>query len=187
VRIAVYCGSSRRVPEAYHADARRVGAAIARGRHTLVYGGGKTGLMGSVADAALEAGGVVEGVILDAFIGMDVHHRGLHRLDRVGDMRSRKRGLEEGSDAFIALPGGLGTLEELTEVLSFRKLGLHERPLVLLDTNGFFAPFVAQIELAIREGFDKPAIREAYAVTRDPERAVALCAELGSDRSGSAR
>ena len=93
----------------------------------MLYGGGRTGLMGSAADAALAAGGVVEGVILDAFVGMDVHHRGLHRLDEVGDMRSRKRALEEGADAFIALPGGLGTLEELTEVLSFRKLGFHER------------------------------------------------------------
>jgi uncharacterized protein (TIGR00730 family) len=187
VRIAVYCGSSRRVPEVYHTAARRVGAEIAREHHTLVYGGGKTGLMGSVADAALEAGGVVEGIILDAFIGMDVHHRGLHRLDEVADMRSRKRGLEEGSDAFIALPGGLGTLEEMTEVLSFRKLGFHQRPLVLVDTNGFFAPFVAQIELGIREGFDNPEIRAAFAVTDDPERAVALCGAAGSDPARATR
>jgi uncharacterized protein (TIGR00730 family) len=176
VRIAVYCGSSKRVPAVYHDAARRVGAAIARAKHVMLYGGGRTGLMGSVANAALAAGGVVEGVILDAFIGMDVHHRGLHRLDEVSDMRTRKRALEEGADAFIALPGGLGTLEELTEVLSFRKLGFHERPLVLLDTNGFFQPLVAQIELAIREGFDDPEMRDAFAVTDDPDHAVDLCA-----------
>ena len=175
MRIAVYCGSSRRVPELYHEAARRVGAALARSRHTMVYGGGRTGLMGSVADAALAGGGVVEGVILDAFVGMDVHHRGLHRLDQVSDMRARKRGLEERADAFIALPGGLGTLEELTEVLSFRKLGFHTRPLVLLDTNGFFQPLIAQIEHGIREGFDDPELREGFAITEDPEMAVALC------------
>ena len=177
MRIAVYCGSSKRVPAAYHDAARRLGAAIARARHVMLYGGGRTGLMGSAADAALEAGGVVEGVILDAFVGMDVHHRGLHRLDEVSDMRSRKRALEEGADAFIALPGGLGTLEELTEVLSFRKLGFHARPLVLVDTNGFFQPLVAQIDRAIRDGFDDPEMRAAFSVTDDPDRAVALCEE----------
>jgi uncharacterized protein (TIGR00730 family) len=175
VRICVYCGSSNHIPAAYHDAARAVGAAIARAGHTMLYGGGRTGLMGSVADAALAAGGVVEGVILDAFIGMDVHHRGLHRLDEVSDMRSRKRELEERADAFIALPGGLGTLEELTEVLSFRKLGYHERPLVLVDTDGYFQPLVAQIDRAIRDGFDDAEMRDAFAVTSDPERAVALC------------
>jgi uncharacterized protein (TIGR00730 family) len=147
----------------------------------MVYGGGRTGLMGSVADAALEAGGVVEGVILDAFVGMDVHHRGLHRLDEVDDMRARKRGLEERADAFIALPGGLGTLEELTEVLSFRKLGLHTRRVVLLDTDGFFQPLVAQIERSIRDGFDDAEIRDAFALTDDPDLAVRLCGEVATD------
>jgi uncharacterized protein (TIGR00730 family) len=175
VRICVYCGSSKRIPVAYHDAARALGAAIARAGHTMLYGGGRTGLMGSAADAALAAGGVVEGVILDAFVGMDVHHRGLHRLDEVGDMRSRKRELEVRADAFIALPGGLGTLEELTEVLSFRKLGFHARPLVLVDTQGYFQPLVAQIERAIRDGFDDAGMRDAFAVTADPERAVALC------------
>jgi uncharacterized protein (TIGR00730 family) len=175
VKIAVYCGSSQRVPVAYHDAARRLGVALARAQHVMLYGGGRTGLMGSVADAALAAGGVVEGVILDAFVGMDVHHRGLHRLDEVADMRSRKRALEERADAFIALPGGFGTLEELTEVLSFRKLGFHARPLVLVDTNGYFQPLVAQIDRAIRDGFAAAEMREAFAVTEDPERAVALC------------
>ncbi len=182
MRIAVYCGSSRRVPDTYHAAARRLGTALAADGHVMVYGGGRTGLMGTVADAALAAGGVVEGVILDAFVGKDVHHRGLHRLDAVSDMRARKRGLEENADAFIALPGGLGTLEELTEVLSFRKLGFHRRPLVLLDTNGFFQNLVAQIDRGIREGFDDDAMRDSFAVTDDPERAVALCGAAGVPR-----
>src|SRR5262245_53284787 len=90
-------------------------------------------------------------------------------------MRPPKRTLEEGADAFIALPGGLGTLEELTEVLSFRKLGFHARPLVLVDTGGYFQPLVAQFERAIADGFDDPDMREAFAVTDDPDHAVALC------------
>jgi len=177
MRITVYCGSSKRVAERYHRAAREVGAALARGEHVMVYGGGRSGLMGSAADAALAEGGVVEGVILDAFVESDHHHRGLARLDLVGDMRARKRGLEEAADAFIALPGGLGTLEELAEVLSFRKLGFHARPLVLLDTDGFYQPLVAWLERAIADGFDKPAVRDYLRVTDDPERAVAWCAE----------
>ena len=176
MRIAVYCGSSRRIPEVYHDAARRIGTALARAGHVMVYGGGRTGLMGTVADAALAAGGVVEGVILDAFVKSEVHHTGLHRLDLVSDMRARKRGLEERADAFLALPGGLGTLEEVAEVLSFHKLGLHARRLVLLDTDGFFQPLLEQIERAIRDGFDDSDVRESFAVTDDPERAVALCA-----------
>jgi len=180
MRITVYCGSSRRVSERYHAAARSVGAALARAGHVMVYGGGRSGLMGSAADAALEAGGVVEGIILDAFVADDHHHRGLHRLEEVADMRSRKRGLEEAADAFIALPGGLGTLEELAEVLSFRKLRYHRRPLVLLDTDGFYQPLLTWLERAIAERFDKPEVRDYVHVTEDPERAVALCAEAGS-------
>jgi uncharacterized protein (TIGR00730 family) len=175
VRIAVYCGSSRRVGEPYVGDARRLGEALARRGHVMVYGGGRTGLMGHVADAALAAGGRVHGVILEAFVAEGVAHEGLHELVRVTTMRMRKQGLDERADAFIALPGGLGTLEELAEILSFRKLGFHARPLVLLDTAGYWAPLVAQLELGIEEGFDHEEIREYFAVTRDPDEAVTLC------------
>jgi uncharacterized protein (TIGR00730 family) len=175
VRIAVYCGSSSRIDARYSQDARLLGSALARRGHVLVYGGGRTGLMGEVADAALDAGGRVHGVILEAFITAGVHHERIHELVRVDDMRARKRGLDERADAFVALPGGLGTLEELAEILSFRKLGLHRRPLVLLDTEGYWAPLVAQLESAIQHGFDRPAIRSYFRVTRDPEQAVLLC------------
>ena len=175
MRIAVFCGSSRRVPEPYHADARAVGDAIARRGHVLVYGGGRTGLMGSVADAALAAGGVVHGVILREFIEQDVHHTGIAELHEVGDMRSRKAGLDERADAFVALPGGLGTLEELAEILSFRKLGHHRRRMVLLSTGRFYDPLVAQLERAIADGFERPAVRDYLRVTHDPRAVVALC------------
>lgn len=175
MRIAVFCGSSRSVPEPYHADARSVGAAIARRGHVLVYGGGRTGLMGSVADAALAAGGVVHGVILREFVAQDVHHTGIDELHEVDDMRSRKAGLDSRADAFVALPGGLGTLEELAEILSFRKLEHHRRRMVLLSTAGFYAPLVAHFERMIAEGFEKPAIRDYLRVTQDAGAVVPLC------------
>jgi uncharacterized protein (TIGR00730 family) len=124
VRIAVFCGSSRRAGEAFLDPARALGQEIARRGHVLIYGGGRTGLMGAVADAALAAGGAVRGVILREFIEQDVHHLGIDELYTVDDMRARKAGLDERADAFVALPGGYGTLEELTEILSFRKLAL---------------------------------------------------------------
>jgi uncharacterized protein (TIGR00730 family) len=175
VRVAVYCGSSRRSPEIYLEAARETGRVLASRGHTLVYGGGRTGLMGAVADAALESGGRVEGVIYDRFIESDVHHRGLHVLTQVPDMRTRKAGLDERSDAFLVLAGGLGTLEELAEILSFRKLGFHSRPFVILNTRGFYDGLIAQLERFIEDDFDKPAIRNYLHVVDDPTQAIAHC------------
>jgi uncharacterized protein (TIGR00730 family) len=177
VRITVFAGSSRRSAEAYVALARELGTEVARRGHALVYGGGRTGLMGALADAALAAGGSVQGVILRRFIEEDVHHLGVEMYE-VGDMRSRKAGLDERADAFIALPGGLGTLEELLEVLSFRKLALHHRPVVLLNALGFYDPLLAQLERAVAEGFEAPAHRRYWAVAENPRRAVEYCEEL---------
>jgi len=175
LRIAVFCGSSRRSPEAFLAPARALGAEIARRGHTLIYGGGRTGLMGALADAALAAGGRVEGVILREFIEQDVHHLGVEELYAVDDMRARKAGLDRRADAFVALPGGYGTLEELTEILSFRKLRLHHRRLVLLDTRGYWAGLLQQIDRAVREGFDDAEVLDYFRVTDDPAAAVDLC------------
>jgi hypothetical protein len=175
LRIAVFCGSSRRAPAECLAAARVVGAEIARRGHVLIYGGGRTGLMGALADAALEAGGVVRGVILREFIEQDVHHRGNAELYSVDDMRARKAGLDARAEAFVALPGGLGTLEELTEILSFRKLELHHRPVVALNLRGFFDGLVAQIERGIAEGLDAEAVRCFLRTTRDPASVVPLC------------
>jgi uncharacterized protein (TIGR00730 family) len=141
----------------------------------LVYGGGRTGLMGSVADAALAAGGRVHGVILREFIELDVHHTGLAELHTTLDMRSRKAGLDERADCFVALPGGLGTLEELAEILSFRKLGHHQRRMVLLSTARYFDPLVALLERAIADGFERPEIRDYLRITEDPRAVVPLC------------
>ena len=161
--------------ERYRAAARSVGAELARRGHVLIYGGARVGLMGAMADAALEAGGTVHGVILDVFVAHDVHHPGIDTLHQVDDMRKRKQGLDERADAFIALPGGLGTLEEFAEILSFRKLGLHERRLVLLNVDGFYDPLVAQFERFASEGFDRKGVGEYLTVTDDPCAAVKLC------------
>ena len=175
MRITVYCGSSRRAGEPYLSAAAAVGREIARRGHELVYGGGRTGLMGVVADAVLAAGGSAHGVILDAFVRADVHHQGLTALHETTDMRARKAGLDDRADAFLALAGGLGTLEELAEVLSFRKLALHQRTIVLLNTAGFWDPLVELLERFVENGFDKPAVRDYWRVTDDPSRAVSLC------------
>src|SRR5262245_59725095 len=131
--------------------------------------------MGALADAALDAGGIVRGVILREFIDQDVHHRGIAELEAVDDMRERKAGLDARAEAFVALPGGLGTLEELTEILSFRKLGLHHRPIVLLNQDGCFDGLLAQIERGIALGLDDARVRDYVRVTADPETVVALC------------
>ena len=175
MKIAVFCGSSKRSDPRFLVPARELGAEIARRGHVLVYGGGRTGLMGAVANAALAEGGRVEGVILREFIGQDVHHLDLDELHAVDDMRARKAGLAARAQAFVALPGGYGTLEELTEILSFRKLGLHHRLLVLLDADDFYDGLGTQIERAVAEGFDSAEARDYFRVARDARGAVDLC------------
>jgi uncharacterized protein (TIGR00730 family) len=152
-----------------------VGGEIARRGHVLIYGGGRTGLMGALADAALDAGGVVRGVIVRESIDQDAHHRGIAELTSVEDMRARKAGLDARADAFVALPGGLGTLEELAEILAFRKLGLHHRPIVALCLRGYFDGLVAQIERGIAEGLDPESVRGYLRTTHDPAAVVPLC------------
>ena len=139
--VTVYAGSNRRARSDYLALAAELGDAIAKRGWVLVYGGSNIGLMGACADAALAAGGRVEGVILDSF--SRVAHEGLHALDVVGDMRERKAGLARRGDAFVALPGGFGTLEEVSEILVERQLNFHAKPLVLVNADGFWDPLLA--------------------------------------------
>jgi uncharacterized protein (TIGR00730 family) len=139
--VTVYAGSRTRARAEHLSLAAELGSAIAKRGWVLVYGGSNVGLMGACADAALRAGGRVEGVILDSF--SRVAHQGLHALDVVGDMRSRKAGLARRGDAFVALPGGFGTLEEVSEILVERQLRFHAKPLVLLNADGFWDPLLA--------------------------------------------
>lgn len=172
MRIAVFCGSSRRVPEEHLALARGLGAEIARRGHTVVYGGCRTGSMGALADAALAQGGRVVGVILQRFIDQDAHHRGLHELVSVEALHERKTGLTDRAEAFAVLPGGLGTLEELIDVLSLRKIDGHAKPVVLLDDDDFFAGLRAQLERGIAESFDREKVRDFFTLAHDPAGAL---------------
>ena len=151
--VCVYCGSRPGARPAYRALAEALGTAIGRRGWQLIYGGGRAGLMGIVADATLAAGGRAVGVIPESLMRLEVGHAGLSELHVVQTMHQRKQLMAERSDAFIAMPGGIGTFEELFEVWSWRHLGYHARPLGLLDTEGFWAPMMAFLQHAVTEGF----------------------------------
>ena len=151
--VCVYCGSRMGARPAYQALARALGTAIGQRQWQLVYGGGRAGLMGEVADAALAAGGKVVGVIPDSLMKLEVGHAGLSELHVVHTMHQRKQMMAERSDAFIAMPGGIGTFEELFEVWTWRHLNYHNRPLGLLDVEGYWAPMVAFLKHSVAEGF----------------------------------
>ncbi len=152
-RVCVFCGSSPGVRPSYLEAARALGATIARRGLGLVYGGASVGLMGAVAEAALAAGGEVIGVLPRSLQEREIAHLGLTELHVVDSMHTRKAMMAERADAFVALPGGLGTLEELFEVLTWRLLGLHRKPAGLLDVEGYYAPLVAFLERSVDEGF----------------------------------
>jgi len=165
--ICVFCGASAGANPAYLAAARAVGAALAGRGIELVYGGGRVGLMGAVADAALAAGGRVTGVIPLALVERELAHPGLSDLRIVTTLHERKALMAELSDAFLALPGGLGTLEELAEVLSWAQLGLHTKPIGALDVEGYFDGLAAYLDHATAEGFIAPDQRGLLAIETD--------------------
>lgn len=176
-RVCVFCGSSPGNGERYLEAARRVGRSLARRRLGLVYGGGSVGLMGAVADAALEAGGEVIGVIPRALQLRELAHPGLTSLHVVASMHERKARMAELAHGFLALPGGMGTLEELAEILTWAQLGLHDRPCGLLEVDGYFRPLIAFFDRAQAEGFLRPEHRRLFVVDDDPE---ALLDRFGS-------
>ena len=151
--LCVYCGSRVGARAEYAELARSLGAAIGRRGWAMVYGGGRAGLMGIVADAALAAGAKVVGVIPQSLMRLEVGHAGLSELHVVQTMHERKQLMAEGADAFIALPGGIGTFEELFEVWTWRHLGYHQRPLGLLDATGYWSPLMAMLRATLAEGF----------------------------------
>ena len=154
--ICVYCGASTGHAPTHAAAASLLGAELARQQITLVYGGGRVGLMGVVADAVMRAGGEVIGVIPKALMDTEVGHEHISRLLVVKDMHERKAMMSDYADAFIALPGGLGTLEELFEMLTWSQLGFHEKPIGLLNVNGFYDGLLDFIAYQVREGFVRP-------------------------------
>jgi uncharacterized protein (TIGR00730 family) len=168
--ICVFCGSNAGADPAYVAAAQAVGAELAERGIRLVYGGGRVGMMGAVADAARTAGGEVVGVIPQQILDLEIGHTGLDDLRVVGSMHERKALMAELADAFITLPGGIGTLEELFEVFTWAQLGLHAKPLGILDVAGYFAPLAAFLDHAVSERFLRPETRGMLAVADDVQR-----------------
>ena len=168
-RIAVYCGSQKGVRPEYAAAAQALGALLARERIELVYGGGMVGLMGIVADAALQHGGHVIGVIPEKLVIKEVVHEKLPDLRVVKTMHERKALMAELADGFIALPGGYGTFEEFFEVLAWSQLGWHRKPFGLLNVAGFYRGILDFFDHAVREGFLRAPHRDLVLVESDPE------------------
>ncbi|WP_133500011.1 TIGR00730 family Rossman fold protein [Cognatilysobacter terrigena] len=157
--VAVYCGSNSGSRPIYAERAGALARRLAKDGVSIVYGGGNVGLMGIVADAALEAGGEVVGVIPEQLVNWEVAHRGLTRLEVVADMHTRKARMFDLSDAFVALPGGFGTLDEMFEMLTWRQLGLGDRPCAFLDIDGFYSPLMSMLDRMVAERFLHPEQR----------------------------
>jgi uncharacterized protein (TIGR00730 family) len=168
-RLCVFCGSSTGVRPEYLDAARSLGAALAKRGIGLVYGGASVGLMGAVADAALDAGGEVIGVIPTALWEKEIAHRDLTELRVVGSMHERKAQMAELSDGFVALPGGIGTLEELFEVWTWSQLGLHRKPVALLNVAGYYTPLLQFLDSAVTERFLRAEHRGMLVTAKDPE------------------
>jgi len=180
--ICVYCSSSDRIDEAYFEAARAVGREIGRRGHELVYGGANRGLMKAVAQSTLDAGGRVTGVIPQAIADHGLTESGLDELIVTRDLRERKAAMEKRADAFLALPGGFGTLEELLEVLTLKQLRLHDKPIALLNVSGHFEPLMAAFEGLIDSQFVHEQHRSLYGIFGDVAAAFEhLEAEPGED------
>ena len=168
-KIAVYCGSSAGPNEIYRTQAAQLGRYMAEKGIHVIFGGGKVGLMGILADAALEAGGEVTGVIPGFLHVKEVAHSSLTELITVETMHQRKALIEQMCDAAIALPGGFGTLDELFEMLTWGQLGLHDKPVGILNTNGFFDPILAAVDRMVEDGFLKDLNRDMLLVSEHIE------------------
>ncbi|MFN0171633.1 MAG: TIGR00730 family Rossman fold protein [Bryobacteraceae bacterium] len=178
-RICVFCGSSSGLRVSYQQAARRLGELMASRSVALVYGGAKVGLMGTLADTVMAGGGEVYGVIPEALMAKEIGHRGITELRVVGSMHERKAAMAGLADGFIALPGGFGTLEELCEIVTWGMLGIHAKPIGLLNTDGYFDPLLDFFDRMVSERFLKPIHRSLIEVESDPER---LLDRLGLSR-----
>ena len=166
--ICVFCGSSYAVHQDYKDAAFQTGVILAKNGIRVVYGGGKTGLMGAVADGALSAGGEVTGVIIASMNTASLAHIGLTKMEVTPEMRSRKARMHELSDGFIALPGGFGTWDELFETVTWAQTGEHEKPVGLLNVRNYYTPLLAAIDHAVAEGFVFAEHRQAIAFEAEP-------------------
>lgn len=167
-RVCVFCGSSAGGRPEYRSCAEELGAELTRRKIGLVFGGGNVGLMGAVADAVLQAGGEAIGVIPEHLMNREIGHKQLAKLHVVGSMHERKALMADLSDAFIALPGGFGTLEEFCEVLTWSQLGLHEKPCGVVNVLGYYTPLLVMLDHAVNERFLKPQNRALVLARETP-------------------
>jgi uncharacterized protein (TIGR00730 family) len=184
--VAVFCGSRPGDRADFVAAARALGRGLAQADMRLVFGGGRIGLMGAVADAALAAGGDVVGVIPEFLTRLEVAHGGLAELVVTDSMHARKQRMYELSDAFVVLPGGLGTMDEAMEIITWRQLRLHDKPILLCDIAGSAAPLVAAIEAAIARGFALPESRRLFQVAEGVEATLAALGAMPLGAGGPA-
>ena len=174
MRVAVYCGSANGNDPAFLAEARALGTAIAAAGMGLVYGGASIGLMGAVADAALAGGVEVIGVLPELLSGSEIAHTGLTRLEAVATMHERKARMAKLADAFLILPGGYGTLDELMEIITWAQLRLHAKPCVLINTVGYWDGLLKFLDRAVEAGFLKANNRDLLKVAESAAKAVAM-------------
>lgn len=180
-RVCIFCGAHPGDTPRYLEAAAQAARALAHAGYGIVYGGGRVGLMGAVADAALAAGGEVVGVIPSALASAEIAHDGVTRLHVVQTMHERKALMATLSDAFVALPGGFGTMDELHEVLTWRQLAIHEKPIGLLNVDGFYDPLLALYERMVRDGFVRAQTRELLATASTIEELLAILFVSGND------
>jgi hypothetical protein len=183
-RICVFCGSNAGARSEYAEAARALAAVLVERKLGIVYGGGNVGMMGVLADAALERGGEVTGVIPRTLVDKEVAHRGVTELLIVETMHERKARMNDLSDAFIALPGGFGTLDEFFEVLTWSQLGFHGKPCALLNVAGYYDRMLAMLDHAVAERFLRPAHRELVIADTDPSRLLQRLSALSPAPKG---
>jgi uncharacterized protein (TIGR00730 family) len=166
--VCVFCGSRPGARPEFLASARALGEELARRKLTLVYGGASVGLMGALADTVLAQGGRAIGVLPYSMQEREIGHAGLNELHLVNSMHDRKALMAKRADAFIAMPGGFGTFDELFEILTWGQLGLHSKPIGLLDVGGYFQPLLAMVQRGVEDGFIPPAHAQPFAVSASP-------------------
>jgi uncharacterized protein (TIGR00730 family) len=178
--VCVFCASSNGVDPIFLEAARALGTSIAKRGWRLVYGGAEVGLMGVMANAALARGGAVTGVIPRAIVDREIAHRGLTELIETASMHERKAEMAKRADAFLVLPGGLGTLDEMCEILTWALLGIHDKPVVLINTAGYWNRFLHLLDGAVEAGFLRPPHRALCLTALDPNAACEMVADLWS-------
>jgi uncharacterized protein (TIGR00730 family) len=185
--LCVYCGSASGIGETYRAVARELGSRMAAEGIELVYGGGRIGLMGLLADSVLAGGGRVIGIIPGHLHDYEVGHHGVSELIVVPNMHERKRRMFERSDAFAVLPGGLGTLDEAFEMITWKQLGLHGKPVVVVDVAGYWRPFQALVEHVVAQDFARPGVLQLYDIVPSVDELFAVLAAAPPPVEGESR